>query len=63
MEILTSKSYISEHIVFGEYSNMDCILIFDHLNDIVFKKYNEKFIYHIKIFAKTQGFFEQVFLY
>ncbi|KAJ8937390.1 hypothetical protein NQ318_015470 [Aromia moschata] len=34
---------------------MNCLLIFDHLNDIVYTKYNEKFSKHINDFAVTQG--------
>lgn len=30
---------------------MECLLIFDHLNDIVFTKYNQKFVEHITEFA------------
>lgn len=39
---------------------MNCLLIFDHLNDIVFTKYNEKFAKHINNFAVEQGLITQV---
>lgn len=34
---------------------MKCVLIFDHTNDIIYTKYNKKFLSHINEFAKTQG--------
>lgn len=34
---------------------MKCVLVFDHLNDIIFTKYNKKFASHINEFAKVQG--------
>lgn len=42
---------------------MECLLIFDHLNDIVFTKFNEEFANHIKNIAKLQGLIENVFFY
>lgn len=34
---------------------MKCLLVFDHLNDIIYTKYNKKFAVHINDFAKLQG--------
>ncbi|CAG9815580.1 unnamed protein product [Phaedon cochleariae] len=34
---------------------MNCLLIFDHLNDVVHKKYNEEFANHINVLAVEQG--------
>lgn len=34
---------------------MKCLLVFDHLNDIIYTKYNKKFAAHINNFAKMQG--------
>lgn len=34
---------------------MKCLLVFNHLNDIVYTKYNKKFALHINNFAKNQG--------
>lgn len=39
---------------------MDCLLIFDHLNDIVFTKFNRKFVDKMKCFAKAQGLLGEV---
>lgn len=39
---------------------MECILIFDHTNDIIFSKFNDKVANHIKIFAESQELIEQV---
>ncbi|XP_065169466.1 BLOC-3 complex member HPS1 isoform X2 [Atheta coriaria] len=33
---------------------MKCILVFDHLNDVIYTKYNKKFAKHVNTFAKTQ---------
>jgi hypothetical protein len=35
---------------------MKCLLVFDHLNDVVYTKYDEKFSQHIRDFAAQQGF-------
>jgi hypothetical protein len=35
---------------------MKCLLVFDHLNDVVYTKYDEKFSQHIRDFAAHQGF-------
>ncbi|XP_044258380.1 Hermansky-Pudlak syndrome 1 protein homolog isoform X2 [Tribolium madens] len=35
---------------------MQCLLIFDHLNDVVYTKWDEKFSEHIYEFASLQGF-------
>ncbi|RZB38900.1 Hermansky-Pudlak syndrome 1 protein -like [Asbolus verrucosus] len=35
---------------------MKCLLVFDHLNDVVYTKYDEKFANHIQEFASLQGF-------
>lgn len=37
---------------------MDCLLIFDHLNDIVYTKYNNKFVEHITESARKHGLIE-----
>ncbi|XP_060521851.1 BLOC-3 complex member HPS1 isoform X2 [Cylas formicarius] len=34
---------------------MNCLLIFDHLNDIIFMKYDDPFENHIKKFALSEG--------
>lgn len=34
---------------------MDCLLVFNHLNDLVYKKYNQKFENHILELALSQG--------
>lgn len=34
---------------------MQCLLVFDHLNDVVFTKYNTNFVKHIQVFAIQQG--------
>ncbi|XP_071050896.1 BLOC-3 complex member HPS1 isoform X1 [Onthophagus taurus] len=34
---------------------MKCVIIFDHTNDVIYSKYDEKFIEHVKIFARNQG--------
>lgn len=39
---------------------MNCLLIFDHLNDIIFTKFNKKFEEHIKNFATAQGLLVEV---
>lgn len=39
---------------------MQCLLIFDHLNDVVFSKCNEKFVKHIKAFANQQGLTDHI---
>ncbi|KAJ8985699.1 hypothetical protein NQ317_014348 [Molorchus minor] len=38
---------------------MNCLLIFDHLNDIVFTKVNKEFANHINDFAVVQGLLEK----
>ncbi|XP_026289736.1 BLOC-3 complex member HPS1 [Frankliniella occidentalis] len=38
---------------------MRCILIFDHLNDILYTKCNSKFIQHVRKLAKSQGLLPQ----
>jgi hypothetical protein len=35
---------------------MKCILIFDHLNDILYAKYNRKFAKHARKLSREQGF-------
>lgn len=35
---------------------MKCILVFDHLNDVLYAKYNKKFSKHIKKLSREQGF-------
>lgn len=35
---------------------MKCILIFDHLNDVLYAKYNKKFSKHIRKLSREQGF-------
>nr|CAI5850418.1 unnamed protein product [Callosobruchus analis] len=39
---------------------MNCLLIFDHLNDIIYTKFDEKFASHITEFAATYGFQSEV---
>lgn len=34
---------------------MKCLLVFNHLNDIIYTKYNKKFAIHINNFARNQG--------
>lgn len=38
---------------------MKCILVFNHLNDIIYTKYNKKFAVHINEFAKSQKLLTQ----
>lgn len=38
---------------------MKCLLVFDHLNDIIYTKYNRKFAVHINEFAKVQGLLDE----
>uniref|UniRef100_T1HAF4 FUZ/MON1/HPS1 second Longin domain-containing protein n=1 Tax=Rhodnius prolixus TaxID=13249 RepID=T1HAF4_RHOPR len=42
---------------------MRCILIFDHLNDIIFSKYDRNFVSHINKIANSQGFDTSQFQY
>jgi hypothetical protein len=35
---------------------MKCILVFDHLNDVLYAKYNKKFSKHIRKLSREQGF-------
>lgn len=39
---------------------MNCLLIFDHLNDIVYTKFNETFAKHINDVATSQGLLSEV---
>ncbi|CAH0552941.1 unnamed protein product [Brassicogethes aeneus] len=39
---------------------MNCLLIFDHLNDIIYTKYNKEFVEHINEFAVAQCLQEEV---
>lgn len=34
---------------------MKCILVFDHLNDVLYTKYNKKFSKHVKKLSREQG--------
>jgi hypothetical protein len=34
---------------------MKCILVFDHLNDVLYAKYNKKFSKHVKKLSREQG--------
>lgn len=38
---------------------MKCLLIFDHLNDIIYAKYSRKFAVHINEFAKEQRLIDE----
>lgn len=42
---------------------MDCLLVFNHLNDLVYKKYNQKFENHILELALSQGLIQVSFAY
>lgn len=35
---------------------MKCILVFDHLNDVLYAKYNKKFSKHVRKLSRVQGF-------
>lgn len=35
---------------------MKCILVFDHLNDVLYAKYNKKFSKHVRKLSQEQGF-------
>ncbi|XP_021934600.1 Hermansky-Pudlak syndrome 1 protein homolog isoform X2 [Zootermopsis nevadensis] len=35
---------------------MKCILVFDHLNDVLYAKYNKKFSKHVRKLSREQGF-------
>lgn len=42
------------HSFLTQLYKMKCILVFDHLNDVIYTKYNKKFAKHVNTFAKTQ---------
>ncbi|XP_059484019.1 BLOC-3 complex member HPS1 [Neocloeon triangulifer] len=42
--------------VFGRgVGNMKCVLIFDHLNDLIYSKCDKRFAHHVKKLARIQG--------